>query len=139
MDQIGLSKTLGLPQGTEDLDREPLLDKHERWLRILILNGFTPLYIGDKIRVSDRWAGDSRNPHEGKIGEVTGLECGLEGAFNADYFIYRVKTDGGDSFETFYYTIDRIHQPRGNQLLEKLLRETNAQFEARYRPAPPSQ
>ena len=136
MNQIQLSKTMNLPQGKEELDREPILDKHERYLRTLILNGFTPIYIGDKVKVSERWSGDSKNPHEGLVGEVTNIECGMQGAFNIDYLIYAVRTDNGKGFETYHYTLDRTYQPRGNQLLEKMLRETNTEFGAQFKPAP---
>jgi len=135
MIQIQLSKTMNLPQGTEELDREPVIDKHERYLRTLILNGFTPIYIGDKVTVSERWAGDSKNPHEGLVGEVTDIECGMQGAFNIDYLIYAVRTDSRKRFETYHYTLDRTYQSRGNQLLEKMLRETNAKFKAQFKPA----
>jgi len=136
MTQIKLSKTMEIPQGGEELDREPILDKHERYLRTLILNGFTPIYIADRVRVSDRCAGNSKNPNEIKVGEVTGLECGLQGAFHIHYLIYYVRTDDGQDFQTYYYALDRTHQPGGNKLLEKILRETNTEFEANYNPAP---
>ena len=136
MTQIQLSKTMVLPEGREAVEREPEFDKHERWLRTLILNGFTPIYIGDRVEVSERYAGDSKNPHEGKVGVVTDLDMGMQGVFNIDYLVYSVRTDEGDYFQTYQYTLDRILQPKGNQLLEKILRETNTEFEARYKPAP---
>ena len=124
-----------IPESKEELDEEITLDTHERYLRTLILNGHTPIYIGDTVKVSDRWAGDSRNPDEGKVGKVIGIECGMQGAFNIDYLVYTARNAGGSGFEVYYYTLDRVHQPMSNQLLEKMLRETNAEFATRYKTA----
>ena len=133
MQQVTLMKEMVLPSNSEELDNESRLDKHERWLRTLILNKFTPLYIGDTVRVSKRWAGDAQNPYEGKIGVITDIQAGMQAAFNIDYLVYNVKTPEGEALQTYHYTLDRTYQPAGNQMLEKMLRETNAAFEARFK------
>lgn len=127
-----ITKTIQLPESEEEFKTEPELNKHERWLRNLIMNNYIPIYIGDTVKVSERYAGDSKNPHEGKVGVVSGLEAGLQSAFNIDYLVYSVRTEQGD-FQTYHYTLDRVSQPKGNELLEKLLRETNVHFESRYK------
>ncbi len=133
MQTIKLTKEMRLPQGREDLDKEPLLDKHERWLRRLIANDMAPIYLGDRVTVSDRWASDKgKNPHEGKSGVVRSLEAGIQAAFNVDYLSYGIATDDGEHFETYHYTLDLTHQSEGNSLAEKLLRETNKSFASRY-------
>lgn len=107
-------------------DEKPISDGDERLLRRLIAGKRTPIYIGDSVRVSSRFAGDSRNPHEGKVGVVVAMECGLQGAFNSDYLIYSVvDADGREEpfFQTWHYTLDRIGQTERNKLLEKSLRE----------------
>ena len=133
MKKIQLAKTINLPENRMERLDEPTLDKEERSLRILILNNFTPIYIGDRVRVSERWAGDGKNPDEGKVGEVTGIECGMQGAVNIEYLVYQIRPYDGKGFQTYHYTLDRNYQPLGNQLLEKLLRETNAEFEAQFK------
>ena len=133
MEKIQLAKTINLPENRMERLDEPTLDKDERYLRILILNNFTPIYIGDKVKVSERWAGDGKNPDEGKVGEVAGIECGMQGAVNIDYLIYQIRGYYEKGFEAYYYTLDRIYQSPGNRLLEKLLRETNAEFEAQFK------
>lgn len=131
--KIKLSKVLDIPSTPEEYQKQSDLDHHERWLRTLILNGFSPIYIGDAVKVSERYAGDSKNPHEGKVGVVTDIQAGLQAAFNIDYLIYTIKSARYNVFETYFYTLDRINQPKQNQLLEKILRETNSEFEAKYK------
>lgn len=144
MDEIILTKAMQVPTDLESLRRESTPDKHERWLRTLIIGGLTPIYIGDQVKVSDRYIGESPNPRGGKIGVVTDLiahthiDLGV-GHVNFDLglltfdLIYQITAQEGSSFDALHYELDRTHQPSGNRLLEKLLRETNTEFNARYR------
>lgn len=126
---IQLTKQITLPSTPDALQREPLIEKHERWLRILIAHNRTPIYMGDSVKVSDRWASDKgNNPHRGKTGRVIGLECGPQAAFNIEYLIYTLAPEQGANFQAYQYTLDRTHQTDGNRLAEKLLGETNEAF-----------
>ena len=88
------------------------------------MNGFAPIYIGDTVKVSERWASDKgQNPHLGKSGIVTKLESGLQSCFNIEYLIFGIRQKEGNYFETYYYALDRIYQTDSNKLVEKLLRE----------------
>ena len=107
MIKIKLEKEINLPQNKEDLESETIEEKHERFLRRLIIHNKTPIYLGDRVKVSERWVGNSKNPHEGKEGNITYFEEGLQGIFNSDYFIYQIETENGESFETYHYTLDR--------------------------------
>lgn len=98
--------------------------RHESYLRTLISNGFSPIYIGDRVRVSARYGdGKTLNPDYEKSGTVVGLEATMQSMFNIDYLAYVIKADDGKVFDAYYYTLDRIDQAKGNKLLEKLLRE----------------
>ena len=128
MIELQLKKVMKLPATKEELNAESLLDKHERWLRTLLIKGFTPIYIGDSVNVTKKWCGDRKNPHAGKHGEIINMTYEVQAALNLDYLIYTIRTGDGGSFETYYYTLNRLYQPKENQLLEKILRETNTNF-----------
>ena len=132
MQTIRLYKDWYIPQTREELDKEAAPDRDERWLRNMLLNGFDPIYFGDTVRVSERYSGGNRNPHEGKRGVVADIGMGMQGAFNIDYLIYSIIPDRGSLFQTYLYTLDRLVQPVGNQMLVKLLRDTNAGYAKLY-------
>ena len=102
-----------------------LVDEHERWLRSQIKSDFLPIYLGDEVEVSERWASEKgRNPNEGKTGIVIDIKSSIQAAFNIDYLIYTIKPERNRAFETYLYTLDRINQTTGNALLERLLRQS---------------
>ncbi len=77
-----------MPEVGAELHEESIPDKHERWLRILIMSGLTPLYIGDEVCVSNRYI-IGKNPNEGRVGKIVDLDIGLQGIFHHDYTIYQ--------------------------------------------------
>ena len=123
MKTIELTKVMVYPETKEDLTKEPTLDRHERYLRCLILNGFIPIYLGDKVKVRDT----------NEKGTVVDMSAGLQAAFNIDYLIYKIQTETGKHFETYYYNLDVTKKSEGNVILEKILRESNANFASRVK------
>jgi len=123
-----LSKEMQTPTTIEELESESLPDKHERWLRILNAANLTPFYLGDTVEVSERWESTDTNPSEGKRGMIIGLEAGVQFGVSRDYLGYRVRTESGELFRAYHYTLDLVEQAPGNSLLEKLLTETNSDF-----------
>jgi len=115
-----------IPENSEEIRKESELNRHERYLRIMIAHGLPGIYVGDTVLVSNRWNGEnSKNPHEGRSGIVQSIESYLKAPHDASYLNYFIKTEEGEVFQTFYYTLDRVKQAEGNTLLEKALRETN--------------
>jgi len=125
--EIELRKTMQIPIDGKELSMESVENRHERYLRNLIAAGFEPIYIGDTVKVSDRWAGNGENPLKGKTGEVTDIIMGPQAAFNIDYLIYRFKNPD-NNFEMWYYTLDLVNQTQSNKTLVKILKETNTQY-----------
>ncbi len=128
MHALKLVMPFRLPESKEDHDQLSELENHERHLRRLIASEFKPIYIGDRVRVSERWASDEgKNRYQGKYGIVSDIQGGMQAAFNVDYLIYKISTKRMD-FETYYYTLDLLEQTTSNKLLEKLLTGSNDKF-----------
>jgi len=75
-------------------------------------NYFPLIFLGDKIKVSQRWAG-KKNPDEGREGTVVSIEHGFQSLFNRDYLIFTMKEDLPDKkhfsreiFDAWLYTLD---------------------------------
>jgi hypothetical protein len=74
---------------------------------------FPFIYIGDRVVVSSRWAGDEKNPAKGKIGSVVNITHGLQSQFNRDYLIVGLNTNEGN-IETWLYTLDLFERDLEN-------------------------
>ncbi|MBI4059350.1 hypothetical protein HY404_03880 [Candidatus Microgenomates bacterium] len=59
------------------------------------------------VNVSSRWVDrKSRNPQEGRDGEVVGFTVGLQAQFNVDYLIVSIKDQANWLFQSWLYTLD---------------------------------
>ena len=75
-------------------------------------SGFPLLYPMDTVRVSSRWAGNGKNPLEGRLGYVHNVSHGLQSRFNRDYLIAGLmggeELGNGQDFESWLYTLDLV-------------------------------
>ncbi len=78
-------------------------------LKMRFENGFPLLFPLDTVRVSSRWAGNGKNPLEGKVGEITRIMHGFQSCFNRDYLIVDSKSeDIHGHFESWLYPLDLV-------------------------------
>lgn len=101
-----------------------LLTKHKSFLYVLLRNNLDLIYIGDRVRVSDRWAEKKRGRYKGRVGEVVDINSGSQGAFNVNYLEYKIRMCDGRTFKMYYYVLDRVFQTLSNELLESSLNKT---------------
>jgi len=77
-------------------------------------SGFPLIYPVDTVQVSSRWAGNNRNPLEGRRGYVHSIAHGMQSRFNRDYLIAGVIGDGTQSnvgsVDIWLYTLDLIER-----------------------------
>jgi len=125
---INLSRELQIPENKEGYEQEDILNKHERYLRILMKNKFTPIYLGDIVEVGEDCIEKKKNQYTEEVGVVVGIEPTLQSAFNIDYLSYTIEQKNGKRFETNYNSLKLINQAKGNKLLVKLLQESNSDF-----------
>ncbi len=66
----------------------------------------------DTVRISSRWAGNEKNPLEGRLGYVHNISHGLQSRFNRDYLIVGLmggeELGNGQGFESWLYTLDLV-------------------------------
>lgn len=77
-------------------------------------NNFPLLYPMDTVIVSDSWAGDGKNPLEGRLGYVHRISHGLQSGHNRDYLIATMMGDeklgNSKDFEMWLYTLDLVEK-----------------------------
>lgn len=76
------------------------------------------IYLGDTIKVSNRWAGENKNPLEGKTGEVVAVRHGLQSHFNREYACVFFEK-GSKAMSMWAYTLDVTK--RGTEVSKKIL------------------
>ena len=104
------------------LERINKIHRLRDWMVKLVSNDFLPIFVGDTVRIADRFIEDSPPYFLGLVGRVTSIEDSPLAALSPAYLRYSVKTSSGLEFTTSYFSLDRLNQTDGNKELERSLR-----------------